>query len=302
MQALPPVHCFAAIMGGPPSPKQVGENAIGRNAQSSDGVRMKRAKGWLIAGSCASGALALGAIAAAWMGADAVAGALIAGMVLHFVLFQMGFQRQIFRLSSQVVEAADKRREQEKHLDRAAMLAFIDALPHAVARLAPDGKIEMANARAAGFGLEPGKDLGTCEPWLRSLVKNAVETRDRATPDEGKGFVQRFEEGRESFYLPAAIPLLNGSGNVDGVAVVLMDVTATRHAHETRKDFMSSFSHELKTPMTSLQMSIYLLLDDAADRLTPRQLDLLKSAREDADRLHRLMEEVLAAARGKQNP
>lgn len=263
---------------------------------------MNKANGRLIVGSGASGLLAAGAIAAAWMGALAMACALIVGMVLLFAFFLMGFQRQVFRLNGEVVEAADKQREQEKHRDRAAVLAFIDSLPHAVARLAPDGKIEMANARAAEFGLEPGKDMDACEPWLRSLVKSAVETRDRASPEESKGLVQRFEEGRESFFLPAAIPLINGSGNVDGVTVVVMDVTATRHAHETRKDFMSSFSHELKTPMTSLQMSIYLLLDDAADRLTPRQLDLLKSAREDADRLHRLMEEVLAAARGKQNP
>ena len=45
--------------------------------------------------------------------------------------------------------------------------------------------------------------------------------------------------------------------------------------------------------MTSLQMSLYLLLDAASSRLTPRQLDLLRAARDDSDRLHRIVEEAL---------
>ncbi|HVT79201.1 MAG TPA: histidine kinase dimerization/phospho-acceptor domain-containing protein [Phycisphaerae bacterium] len=265
---------------------------------------MKTARLWLTVGSVAIAALAAAAMGASALGSPTAAMGLIAlgavvgiGFLLLVSLTQQAGQAAAIEAAGVV---ATRKRDDERRRERASLLAFIDSVPHAVALVLPDGKVEMANSRAATFGLEPGKNVSALETgWLRELVNRAIATRDRAAPAPGTGFVQHFEEGREAFFLPAAIPLINGKGDLDGITVVLVDVTATRHAHEAKSNFMSSFSHELKTPMTSLQMSIYLLLDDAADRLTPRQLDLLKSAREDADRLHRLMEEVLAAARKK---
>jgi signal transduction histidine kinase len=107
-----------------------------------------------------------------------------------------------------------------------------------------------------------------------------------------------FEEGRELFFLPQAHPQIDAQGVLTGVVMVVADVTDDRQAYEARMNLLSHFSHEIRTPLTSLQMSIYLLLDDAASRLTPRQLELLKAARDDTDRLHRIIEEALAQRYG----
>ncbi len=253
----------------------------------------------LIAGCAGLGCIAGGAIAALLAGMGGLAIALIVVLVVAACAGLALSQWSLARCLQSEIESAEKKREGEQKRARAALLAFIDSLPHAVASVTPDGKVEMANARAAAFGMEAGNNVhASSEAWLKEIVSQAVATRDRAAPAAGR-LLQRFDEGREAFFQPQAIPLIDGQGNLEGVTVVLADVTGARLAQETRANFMSSFSHELKTPMTSLQMSIYLLIDDAAERLTPRQLDLLKAAREDADRLHRLLEDVLAAARGK---
>jgi two-component system, NtrC family, sensor histidine kinase KinB len=198
---------------------------------------------------------------------------------------------------------------------KTAAQAVIDLLPHAVALVAPDGHIEMANEGGRMFGLKLGLHMEEVpHPWFRKIVSEAMTrhihpgtpepppapaaTNERNGGDQD-ALVQMFSDGRELFFRPQASPLIDDLGQFLGAIVILMDVTAVRQVDEAKSSLLSSFSHELKTPMTSLQMSIYLLLDDAASRLTPRQLELLTAARDDADRLHRLVEEVLSAARKK---
>src|SRR5207248_8900551 len=55
--------------------------------------------------------------------------------------------------------------------------------------------------------------------------------------------------------------------------------------------------HELKTPLTSLRMSLHLLLDGTAGVPTPAQADLLDTAREESDRLYRIIEDLLDLSR-----
>jgi two-component system, NtrC family, sensor histidine kinase KinB len=187
--------------------------------------------------------------------------------------------------------------------------ALMDALPHGIALLSPAGRVELVNPRAAWFGLEHDKSVDEApHVWLKGMLSRAIDSRQRTgltdcqdrMPDETpacskcrEGLVQMFEEGRELFFLPQAYPLIDAQGELTGVVLTFVDVTAARQADEARAGLLASFSHEIRTPMTSLQMSIYLLLDDAASRLTPRQLELLQAARDDADRLHRIVEGAL---------
>jgi len=175
----------------------------------------------------------------------------------------------------------------------------INSLPHAVAVLSPEGQIELANESAERlFGMKPGifvRDLPL--KWLHPLVDAAVE---RMTPVQPKGFqsaVQVFDKTRELFFLPHLIPLLDAQRQLVGMTVVLADTTELHQIDEAKSGLIASVSHELKTPLTSIQMSIHLLLDDPALHLTPRQIELLQAARDDADRLHELIGSLLDAGR-----
>src|SRR6185312_6445128 len=53
----------------------------------------------------------------------------------------------------------------------------------------------------------------------------------------------------------------------------------------------------LKTPLTSLRMAVYLLLEQRPAGLTPTQCELLESARDDADRLLRMLDNLLDLSR-----
>lgn len=183
-----------------------------------------------------------------------------------------------------------------------AAQAVLDESPHGIALLSPSGRVELVNARAALFGIEKNQPIDAApHPWLKDLLAATLQSQHRTKlPPNGQqtrngpeGAVQIFKDAQELFFLPEARPLLDDKGALSGVIIFLADVTPLRQSEAPDAKSLSWFSHEIRTPMTSLQMSIYLLLDDASTRLTPRQLELLRAARDDTDRLHHIIEDAL---------
>jgi len=87
------------------------------------------------------------------------------------------------------------------------------------------------------------------------------------------------------------------SGNLFGAAVVLQDITRFRLMDEVKTNLVSTVSHELKTPLTSIRMGLHLLLEEKIGLLNAKQLELLLAAREDAERLLRMINDLLDLAR-----
>jgi signal transduction histidine kinase len=174
----------------------------------------------------------------------------------------------------------------------------INSLPHPVAVLSPDGHVELANEPAERlFGLKPGEGLSHLpHKWLAALFDRACETLKPAQVQRFEEAVQVFDRSRERFFLPHAIPIIDAGNQLAGMTLVLVDATELRQIDEAKSSLISSASHELKTPLTSIQMAIHLLLEDGS-RFTPRQLELLEAARDDADRLHELIATLLDAGR-----
>ncbi|MDP9174244.1 MAG: cell wall metabolism sensor histidine kinase WalK [Planctomycetota bacterium] len=176
----------------------------------------------------------------------------------------------------------------------------INSLPDAVAVLSPDGRVEMANASAERiFGLRSDarvSELGVV--WLSDLYQTV--TRD-LLPIEPRGYentVQVFDEGGgEKFYLPHAVPILDDQRQLLGITIVLADVTNLRRLDEMKSGLLSVVSHELKTPLTSVRMGVHLLLEERIGALTASQNDIVVAIRDDADRLHRIIENLLDMGR-----
>jgi signal transduction histidine kinase len=79
-------------------------------------------------------------------------------------------------------------------------------------------------------------------------------------------------------------------------AMLLEDV---RHLHELNRlksEFVAEASHELRTPITSLQLGLHLALE-RPEGLSPRDAGILAMCRDEADRLARLVRELLDLSR-----
>ena len=175
----------------------------------------------------------------------------------------------------------------------------IDSLHDAVIVIGPTGVVEIANHSAQShFNIVPGKVVQCDEPkWLRDIFAEVSRTGEPFAPEGYKSAIQLFDNGRERFLLPRAVPMLDGEGKRIGVAVILVDVTQLRHADELKSGLVSTVSHELRTPLTALRMAISLLQGEKIGALTARQRTLVNAAGEESERLFRIIDDLLNISR-----
>lgn len=91
-------------------------------------------------------------------------------------------------------------------------------------------------------------------------------------------------------------PLIAPSGNSNGVLSVFHDISSLQETYERQVDFVSNASHELKTPLTSIQGFAETLLDGALEDPVLR-VKFTRIIGEEAQRMNRLVEDLLLLAK-----
>ncbi len=176
------------------------------------------------------------------------------------------------------------------------MEATLTSAPDPVFVVSRDGAHEVRNPAAERLAesgqFEAGFPAGIAEPLAAVLA-----TGEHYLPtDYGK--VVTLRVGREDrHYLPRILAIGDSLTEFKGAAVVLQDVTKFRLLDDAKTNLVGTVSHELKTPLTSLRMAVYLLLEQNVGTLTVQQRELLEGARDDAERLLRILNDLLDLAR-----
>lgn len=94
-----------------------------------------------------------------------------------------------------------------------------------------------------------------------------------------------------------AIPLADTDGQIFGRVAVLHDVTSYKEVDRLKSEFIAQVSHDLRTPLTSIKGYIENLNDRIAGDLTERQQDYLVRMNKNANKLMRLINELLDVSR-----
>jgi PAS domain S-box-containing protein len=90
----------------------------------------------------------------------------------------------------------------------------------------------------------------------------------------------------------SANPLLD-DGEISGMVVAFQDVGQRLRLEKMKDEFISTVSHELKTPLTSLRGSLGLILSGALDKRPEKQRQLTEMAITNCDRLTRLVTDII---------
>jgi two-component system, NtrC family, sensor histidine kinase KinB len=176
--------------------------------------------------------------------------------------------------------------------------ATLAALPDAVLVINADGRVVSLNAEALALFPALG-DEGTSVSSL-SLPAEAQEEIQRAltTPrrrPESIDLSKAFGIGEPNSHrrlLPRVVPF--AGSEFAGAVLVLYDVTELARLDEMRLELVGVASHELRTPVTTLRMTLAMLAEEALSR---RQTELVTTALGGVEQLAGTVDEFLDLTR-----
>jgi PAS domain S-box-containing protein len=99
-------------------------------------------------------------------------------------------------------------------------------------------------------------------------------------------------DGKENFFNKEYKDVMNDNEPI-GEVIVLKNITYFKELDATKTNFIATISHELKTPISSIKMSLKLLNDERVGKINKEQQQLVENINEDADRLLKITGELL---------
>jgi len=178
--------------------------------------------------------------------------------------------------------------------------AVLSSMVEGVLAIDPEERLLSVNAAASRlFGVQAGQAAGRAiqevirHPDLQRFVARALAST-AAIAEE-----LNFRNGGERFLEAHGTPLRDARGASIGVLVVLHDVTHLRRLEAVRRDFVANVSHELKTPITSIQGFLESLLEGGLEDPVQARRFLEIVARQ-SNRLNAIVEDLLTLSQLEQ--
>ncbi|MCW3006604.1 MAG: ATPase [Solirubrobacterales bacterium] len=190
--------------------------------------------------------------------------------------------------------------------------AIFDSAAIGIGLMRLDGPIVDANAALAQMLRRPVQELRAME--LRELIAahHDPDARpDGEAADEGDELIAALR-GRRAHQFRRDLPITRGDGTTmwgsltvsvlqeeeeaeaPRFAIALLeDITSRREAERVKDEFVSVVSHELRTPLTSIRGSLGLVTGGVMGELPPEVQAMLDVAEQNAERLVRLVNDIL---------
>lgn len=179
--------------------------------------------------------------------------------------------------------------------------ALINQMHNPIIGLNEEGKILFANHAALKILNMPSHELvgkaaqevAHHNDLLRTLTQELLaKTTTKPHP------LTIYADDRESFFHMEVVkitvaPVGETKQQYIGDVIILQNITQFKELDAAKTNFIATVSHEFKTPISSIKMSLQLLGNDQIGPLNEEQKALLHSIRDDADRLLRITSELL---------
>lgn len=133
-------------------------------------------------------------------------------------------------------------------------------------------------------------ELALKNDLLRRLIRELVQ------PDDNKEPLKIYADNKESYFQVQYIPILareEAGARLSGHVILLKNITEFKELDSAKTTFISTISHELKTPVSAILMSLKLLEDKRVGEMNDEQHALASSIRESSDRLLEIIGELL---------
>ncbi|MEN2507101.1 KinB sensor domain-containing domain [Stutzerimonas stutzeri] len=178
--------------------------------------------------------------------------------------------------------------------------ALLDSIDDGLLIIDRQGRLEHANPVAQRqlawesehLGSTLGQALGY--PELDEAARQVLDDKPLSGPPEDLVIEADGERRLLSWRMS---PVNHHDGRISGAVMVLHDVTDQRTFERVRNEFVLRASHELRTPVTGMQMAFSLLRERTHYPESSREADLFSTVYEEMQRLVTLINDLLNFSR-----
>lgn len=215
----------------------------------------------------------------------------------------LGFDDEISELGQLLNELSSALADRMAQLEQnhQELLTVLEGMDEGVIAIDENERIRFANeAVCEMFNLDLERDQG--RPIWEVIRNQMVETILK----QAKTIHGNYRGEMELIGPPTRYLSLNASAiptetqDSFGVIIVLHDITEVRRLENMRRDFVANVSHELKTPLASIQAYAETLIDGAINDQN-NNYTFLGRIVEQSERLHLLIQDLLSIARVESN-
>lgn len=216
---------------------------------------------------------------------------------------ELGSLANAFNLMSE--RLLEARMKEQLRLQRAQMMSekAIESLYDPIIVSDARGRIVYLNMAAeALFGPSPEqprtpvvKHIG--DEMIIAAMDRAIRDEVVVASEEDPHLIPIQVGDVDRTYRLRVTPMKSDEGQLLGAVAVMEDITHLKEVDRLKSEFVGVAAHELRTPVTSLLMSVQLLQEGAAGELSEQQQKLVGIQRRDLDRLARLTQQLLDTSR-----
>jgi len=186
--------------------------------------------------------------------------------------------------------------------EKSRTLTIINYMADGVLVTDQNGYIVLNNpAVTRMLGLEEESPIGkhlfdwTKNEDLTQMLKKVLST----SGSNYQGISQELAWGNppKSFFMAHSAPVRNEQGEVLGSVTIFNDVTWFKELDQVKSDFVDMVSHELRSPLGSIQQQISLIVDGYTEEISEKQNQILSRVQKRIDGLMGMINNLLDLSR-----
>lgn len=133
---------------------------------------------------------------------------------------------------------------------------------------------------------------------IRTLAQELFLPNKETQSKEKPAPIKIYADNKESYFEKEliAIKIIPTGEDVEkliGNVILLQNITEYKELDFAKTNFIATISHEFKTPISSIKMSVQLLENNQIGLLNEEQKDLVESIKDDSNRLLKITSELL---------
>ena len=161
-----------------------------------------------------------------------------------------------------------------------------------------DTALSILNLERENINEKSAQDIALRNDLLRRLLCGADEQKDADKKKGKRSPIKIYANDKESYFQVNYMDIsMRGNDGVTiekkGQVILLKNITEFHELDTAKTTFISTISHELKTPISAILMSQQLLEDKRIGQLNPEQVELSESIKENSERLLSITGELL---------